>query len=49
MTLTTSYFSKDAADFAAEIHYQLTLKDFIGLKLLLAPYRIADLRSDRPK
>lgn len=39
MTLTTSYFSKDAADFAAEVKYQLTLKDFIDLKLLLAPYR----------
>ena len=39
MTLTTSYFSKDAAAFAAEVQYQLTLKDFIDLKLLLAPYR----------
>lgn len=39
--LTTSYFSKDAADFAAEVHYQLSLKDFIDLKLLLAPCREA--------
>ena len=39
MTLTTSYFSKDAKDFAAELRYQLTLKDFIDLKLLLSPYR----------
>ncbi len=39
MTLTTSYFSKDAADFAEEVQYQLTLKDFIDLKLLLAPHR----------
>ncbi|TPG38953.1 hypothetical protein EAH79_14450 [Sphingomonas koreensis] len=36
MTLTTSYFSKDAASFAAEVQYQLALKDFIDLKLLLA-------------
>lgn len=35
MTLTTSYFSKDASDFAAEVQYQLALKDFIDLKLLL--------------
>ncbi|MFB0872580.1 MULTISPECIES: restriction endonuclease [unclassified Sphingobium] len=35
MTLTTSYFSKDAADFAAEVQYQLALKDFIDLKLML--------------
>lgn len=39
MTLTTSYFSKDAADFAAKVQYQLSLKDFVDLKLLLAPYR----------
>lgn len=39
MTLTTSYFSRDAAAFAAEVQYQLSLKDFIDLKLLLAPYR----------
>jgi len=39
MTLTTSYFSKDARDFAAEVQYQISLKDFIDLKLLLAPYR----------
>lgn len=39
MTLTTSYFSKDALDFAAEVQYQLTLKDFIDLKLLLEPYQ----------
>jgi restriction system protein len=39
MTLTTSYFSKDAKDFAADIQYQLTLKDFVGLKQLLDPYR----------
>lgn len=38
MTLTTSYFSKDATDFAADIRYQLKLKDFIDLKLLLAPH-----------
>ncbi|WP_162848899.1 restriction endonuclease [Stakelama pacifica] len=35
MTLTTSYFSKDAADFAAEVQYQLALKDFVDLKLML--------------
>ncbi|MFB9123474.1 hypothetical protein E2553_19355 [Paraburkholderia dipogonis] len=39
MTLTTSYFSKDARDFADDLRYQLTLKDFIDLKLLLSPYR----------
>ncbi|WP_164784017.1 restriction endonuclease [Mesorhizobium sp. M5C.F.Cr.IN.023.01.1.1] len=39
MTLTTSYFSKDALDFAAKVQYQLALKDFIDLKLLLLPYR----------
>jgi restriction system protein len=39
MTLTTSYFSKDAAAFAADVQYQLALKDFIDLKMLLAPYR----------
>ena len=38
MTLTTSYFSKGAANFAAEVQYQLALKDFIDLKLLLAPH-----------
>ncbi|MGH7025919.1 restriction endonuclease [Brevundimonas sp.] len=42
MTLTTSYFSKDAQNFAAEVQYQLALKDFFDLKLLLAPYRRAD-------
>lgn len=41
MTLTTSYFSKDAADFAAEVQYQLSLEEFVDLKLLLAPYREA--------
>lgn len=45
MTLTTSYFSRDAADFAAEIQYQLTLNEFVGLKLSLAPYR--DSRSTK--
>jgi restriction system protein len=39
MTLTTSYFSKDALDFAAKVQYQLALKDFIDLKLLLSDYR----------
>lgn len=39
MTLTTSYFSKDAAAFASDVRYQLALRDFIDLKLLLAPYR----------
>jgi restriction system protein len=42
MTLTTSYFSKDALKFAAKVQYQLTLKDFIDLKLLLSPYRDGD-------
>lgn len=41
MTLTTSYFSKDAADFVAEVQYQLSLKDFVDLKLLLASYQEA--------
>ena len=39
MTLTTSYFSKDAENFATDIKYQLKLKDFVDLKLLLDPYR----------
>lgn len=42
MTLTTSYFSKDAQDFAAKVQYQLALKDFFDLKLLLSPYRRAE-------
>jgi restriction system protein len=39
MTLTTSYFSSDAEAFAAELKYQMFLKDFIDLKFLLAPFR----------
>ncbi|MBN9336083.1 restriction endonuclease [Devosia sp.] len=39
MTLTTSHFSEEAREFAAEVQYQLNLKDFVDLKLLLAPYR----------
>lgn len=39
MTLTTSYFSKDAEKFAREVQYQLQLKDFIDLKQMLAPHR----------
>ncbi|CAN5385633.1 hypothetical protein BH10PSE5_BH10PSE5_11610 [soil metagenome] len=38
MTLTTSYFSKDALKFAADVQYQLAPKDFFDLKLLLAPH-----------
>lgn len=41
MTLTTSYFSKYALNFASEAQYQISLKDFFDLKLLLAPYRHA--------
>ncbi|TCZ81090.1 restriction endonuclease [Paenibacillus albiflavus] len=39
MLVTTSYFSKDAIDFASPLKYELSLKDFIDLKTWLKDYR----------
>lgn len=39
MLVTTSYFSKDAIDFASPLKYELSLKDFGDLKTWLKDYR----------
>ncbi|WP_052310870.1 restriction endonuclease [Paenibacillus sp. Aloe-11] len=39
MLVTTSYFSKDAIDFASPLEYELSLKDFDDLKSWLKEYK----------